>query len=396
MPSSARPSSRRGAGAWLCACLVLAAACTQEPGFRIQGDIGAFVTTGEAVLVGSTSVPGEERVYATAPIKDGRFELTGETGPAWLGKVKVRVEDETRTATQVIVEPGSLLDVQWGGWVAGLTTTGGGPHHQRLILSWRDSDAYRETLAQYTEVMTTKRDTPEGPEHEALMADANRLYGELDRIRRNALDALAGDQEPLTALLAIEFGALGATSAALERLDELASGLSSGLARRIGQKRSRIEAVQELAANNAALVAGAIAPDFAAETLSREPTRLSTIVAANKIVLVDFWASWCAPCIKQFPHLKELRAQYHDRGFEVVGVSLDDAEEDWREASAEHDLTWVDLGDPLAFSSPAAVAFGVTHLPKTYLLDADRRVLAKDLHPDALATELAERLGSTP
>lgn len=389
MPSSALVTRQRVA---LCACLVLSAACTQEPGFRIQGDIEAFVTTGEAVLVGSTSVPGEERVYATAPIRDGRFELFGETGPAWLGEVKVQVEDETRTATPVIVEPGSLLDIQWGGWVAGLTTAGGGPYHQQLVLSWRDSDAYRETLAQYTDVMTTKRDTPEGSGHEALLADANRLYGELDRIRRTALDALAGDQEPLTALLAIELGALGATPAALERLDELASGLSSGLARRVVQKRNRIEAVQESAANNAALAPGAIAPDFAAVTLGGEPMHLATVVGANKIVLVDFWASWCAPCIKQFPHLKELRAQYGDRGFEVVGVSLDTDEEDWREASADHELTWVDLGDPLAFSSPAAVAFGVTHLPKTYLLDADRRVLAKDLHPDALSTELAERL----
>ena len=393
MPFSARVTRQRVAVCgWLCACLVFAPSCTQEPGFRIQGDIRAFVTTGEAVLVGNTSVPGEESVYASAPIRDGRFELHGETGPAWLGKVKILVEDETRTATQVIVEPGSLLDIQWGGWVAGLATAGGGPYHQQLVLSWRDSDAYRETLAQYTEVMTTKRDTPEGAEHETLLTEANRLYGELDQIRGTALDGLAGDREPLTALLAIEFGALGATSAALDRLDELAPGLSSGLAGRVAQKRDRIEAVQELAANNAALAPGAIAPDFAAETLDGEPTRLSAVVAANRIVLLDFWASWCAPCIKQFPHLKELRAQYRERGFEVVGVSLDTDAEDWREASADHDLTWVDLGDPLAFSSPAAVAFGVTHLPKTYLLDTDRRVLAKDLHSAALATELAERL----
>jgi len=135
---------------------------------------------------------------------------------------------------------------------------------------------------------------------------------------------------------------------------------------------------------------------FAATMVAGEPTHLSAVVAANKAVLLDFSASSCAPCITQFPHLKELRAQYRDLGFEVVGVSLDTDEEDWREASAEHDLTWVDLGDPLAFSSPAAVAFGVTHLPKTYLLDTDRRILAKDLHPDALASELAERLRSTP
>lgn len=381
----------------LIAGLVLGPACSQEPGFRIQGNVGPFVSTGEAVLVHSTSVPGEERITATALIRDGRFELLGETGPAWLGKVKVLVEDEAPAAAEVIVEPGSRLNVRWRGSVAGLTTAGGGPYHRRLLLSWRDSDAYRETLAQYADVMTRKRDTREGPAHETLLAEANRLHDELDRIRTTALDALAGHQEPLTALLAIELRALGATATALERLDELSPGLAGNdLARRLVRSRNRIEALRGLAADDGVLVAGAIAPDFAAKTLGREPARLSSIVAANKLVLVDFWASWCAPCIRQFPHLKELRAQYGDRGFEVVGVSLDTDEEDWRDASADHDLSWVDLGDQLAFSSPAAVAFGVTHLPKTYLLDAERRVLAQDLHPNALVTELAERLPPTP
>ena len=382
-------------GALLSGCLALAAGCEQGAEFRITGTVEAFVATGEAVLVGTTSVPGEQRILVGAPIDQGRFVLLGETAVPRQVKVKILVEDETRSATQVIIEPGAELRVLWGGWVAGLTTEGGGPYHRQLVSSWRDSDAYRETLTQYADVMTEKRDTPEGPAHPELLEEANRLYGELHRIRTRALNVLAGDPDPVAALLAIELGALGATPAALDRLKELAPQLAGNpVTRQVVHVRNRIEAIRELAENNAALVPGASAPDFAAQNLTGEPAQLSAILAANELVLVDFWASWCGPCIKQFPHLKGLRALHRDQGFEIVGISLDSAEEDWREASADHELPWIDLGDQTAFSSAAAIGFGVTHLPKTYLLDTTGRILAKDLAPDALRAELAGRLAT--
>lgn len=393
--STARRIAASTRPALLFGCLALAAGCAQESGFRITGAIEAFIVSGEAVLTGATSVPGEEQVLARAPIESGRFELQGETPvPRW-AKVKILEKDETRTATEVIVEPGTELHLSWSGWAAGLTATGGGPFHRQLVLSWRNSKAYLEALARYAEVMTEQRDNPESPEHAALLEEANRLYGELHTIRTDALDTLAGDQDPLTALLAIELGALGATPEALDRLDALAPLLAdNAIARQLVRKRNRIEAYLELAGNEEALVPGAIAPDFTAASLAGKPMQLSAILAANKLVLLDFWASWCAPCIKQFPYLKDLRALYHDQGFEIVGVALDFAEEDWHQASADHELPWIDLGDPLAFSSPAAIGFGVTHLPKSYLLDANRRILAEDLNPDTLRAELTERLAA--
>ena len=379
----------------LFAGLTLTAGCSPETGFHVSGSVEEFTETGEAVLVGATSVPGEEEVLARALIDRGEFSLRGETPFPRQARLKVVKEDEVQTVTRVIVEPGAELRVSWDGWVAGMTTEGGGPYHRQLILSWHNSEAYLETLARYAEVMTQKRDNPESPEHAALLEEANRQYGELHAIRTDALDALAGHQDPQTALVAIELGGLGATPEALARLDELAPLLAgNAIARQLDRKRNRIEAYLELVGNDEALVPGAVAPDFEALSLAGEPMRLSELLAANRLVLLDFWASWCGPCIKQFPHLKDLRARYHEQGFEIVGVSLDHVEEDWREASAEHEPSWVDLGDQLAFSSPAAIAFGVTHLPKSYLLDAGGRILAKDLDPDSLGTELTERLGT--
>ncbi len=392
MRGSARPAS----AAIALVCLLLGSACTQEPGYRITGELGEVAAVGEAVVTVATAVPGETRVLASAPIVDGRFDLRGTSQAPRRAKVKVVVEGDTKAATDVIIEPGAELRVAYGGWVAGLTSAGGGTYHRRLILSWRDSAKYGETLARYDEAMTQKRDLPEGPEQAALLDEAVALYGELQSIKMRALNELAADEDPVAALLAMELGALGATPVAFDRLDVLADQLHRhGAAHQLALLRNRLEAFRELADNERALLPGAIAPDFEAQDLAGDPQRLSQLVAAHRLVLVDFWASWCGPCIKQFPHLKELRERHGERGFEIVGVALDDAEEDWHEASAEHGPTWIDLGDPLAFASPAAIEFGVTQLPKTYLLDAERRILAKDLSPEALEAELAERLGPT-
>ena len=376
----------------LLACLVLASGCAPDTGFRIDGSVEELTATGEAMLVGTTSVPGEEQVLARGPVDNGRFALRGETPAPRQATVKVLAENGARDATDVIVEPGAELRVAYAGPPAGLTTEGGGPYHRQLVLSWRSSATYLDTLARYAEVMKQQRDSPEGAEQEALLQEASRLHGELRAIKTGALVALAAHQDPTTALLAIELGAFAASREVLNRLDKLMpQPAKDAVTQELVRQGVRIDSYLELVENDEALVAGVIAPDFAARSVAGEQLQLSEILAANKLVLVDFWASWCAPCIEQFPHLKDLHGQFHAQGFEIVGVSLDEAGEDWRQASADQELPWIDLGDQLAFTSPAAVEFGVTYLPKSYLLDTNGRVLARDLDPDTLQAELTER-----
>ena len=92
------------------------------------------------------------------------------------------------------------------------------------------------------------------------------------------------------------------------------------------------------------------------------------------------------------PLLNELRAGYRDRGFEILGFSVDAEEQVWRVTSEEYELPWPDVSDQQALSSPVAIRYGATILPFNYLLDSDGRVLGKRLMPGDLEAELASRL----
>jgi thiol-disulfide isomerase/thioredoxin len=111
----------------------------------------------------------------------------------------------------------------------------------------------------------------------------------------------------------------------------------------------------------------------------------------GRVVLIDFWATWCAPCLVQIPELKRLRARYGDR-FEVLAISLDSrSRRDLVAWLNRQDIVWPQVHDGRAFSSPAARPFGVAALPAS-LLVVDGRIVAANLRGERLAHAIAEVL----
>ena len=118
-------------------------------------------------------------------------------------------------------------------------------------------------------------------------------------------------------------------------------------------------------------------------------TRWTAADLKGRIVLIDFWATWCAPCLAQIPELKRLRARYGDR-FEVLAISLDSrTRRDLVSWLNRLDVTWPQVHDGRAFSSPAARPFGVAALPAS-LLVADGTIVAANLRGDALERAVAQ------
>ena len=110
----------------------------------------------------------------------------------------------------------------------------------------------------------------------------------------------------------------------------------------------------------------------------------------SNYLLVDFWASWCSPCRAENPNLVKLYNNYHERGFDIFGVSFDSNRERWLRAIQEDSLTWTHVGDLKGWDNSAGKLYGIRSIPANVLLDTTGMIIAKNLRGDDLRAKLAE------
>lgn len=136
--------------------------------------------------------------------------------------------------------------------------------------------------------------------------------------------------------------------------------------------------------------------DFAHASLTDgEQVSLKSVVEkeGNKYVLLDFWASWCSPCMMEVPYLISTYAQYHDKGFEIFGCSLDDEQADWKNAAETKEMNWVHVSDLKGWSCAGAGLYGVQSIPANYLIDcATGTIIATNLRGEEVSAKIAELL----
>ena len=136
--------------------------------------------------------------------------------------------------------------------------------------------------------------------------------------------------------------------------------------------------------------------DISAPNADGEAVSLKSVIEnpANKYVLVDFWASWCGPCLREIPYLQADYEKYRKKGFEIYAVSLDDERDAWVKTIADKQMKWIQVCDFKAFDSPASLDYAVESIPSNFLIRcSDGQIVATQLRGEALGEKLGELLG---
>ncbi len=391
---------------------IAAAPTTQDKG-NGEGSRQASSTSGQSVKVGSsmatpvsmsagksstlaaTSMASSNQrssnVLVEAPIVDGKFSLTYELDE--IRAVYFYVLDSISPSgmrmapvkgQQFIVEPGELtltMDER------ARFVVEGGRYNDAVFNSWKTSEEYVEADRDYKAML--KEPEAETDEGRKAQAEARRLqFEKILKIESDGRMTVAmNDPDPLTRRLTLETTWLvmgNWMSEALAELKEMAPE-DPWVAQRIEQDKKR----QELAAKRDKIAVGTPIVDFDAVDLDGSPVKLSDIQQDSKLVLLEFWASWCGPCRTEIPHLKEAYGKFKEQGFEIVSYTIDESQEAWELASEEESLPWPNLG--IGPDSEAPTKYSVTGVPYNLLFNAETgEIVKKNLRGLQLDEELSK------
>ncbi len=326
---------------------------------------------------------GDDTVTDTVSVVDNAFAFKGtadEPTPATL-IVNFAGDDDSRPRifhTMVILEPGMIavhIPQNWGDTrVTGTVTNDEITHWNDTI---RPLQKEAEEINAWFESLT-----PEQQQENILESQAR--YQKLeDRLKVMAEEYVAGHPDSWFALNSL-FGTV-----VDNHNPELGQKVLDGFTERVRSTKLGRERQERVDAWRATSV-GSVAPDFSQTDPEGNEVKLSDL--RGKWVLIDFWASWCAPCRGENPNVVAVYNEFKDLGFTILGVSLDSNKDAWLKAIEDDQLHWTQVSDLQGWGNAVAEVYAIRNIPANFLLDPQGVIIAKNLRGDKLREVVAMHL----
>ncbi|MGQ1946121.1 redoxin domain-containing protein [Geofilum sp. OHC36d9] len=254
-----------------------------------------------------------------------------------------------------------------------------------LFAKFNDDVPHQDKVESMRNEFMTAQQNGDQATMQSLMADMQTIIQEQQDYYRDFVKA--NSTNAVGAFLALNM----AQALSYDELDSLLTSLKTNLGDHpyVAQLEQIMEPMKAQQEAEAKLAIGEAAPGFTLTDINGKEVTLESL--RGKYVLLDFWASWCRPCRMENPNLVKAYEQFGGDNFEIVSISLDKAEEDWKKAVEEDKLSWTLLHD-----ADGAIAnnYAVQSIPSTWLLDKEGVIIEKQLRGEELATKLDSLLGA--
>ena len=356
--------------------MVFLGACSSEPRYIIKGKIeGADNITFYLKKRGE----GQTVIIDSAIAKRGTFTIKG--GKIEYPQLIQLIAGDTRKGTSFFLENTKItvtgiLDSLYKADIKGSKTQ---DEYQSYVDSNKPlSDKYSKIYSEY-QTANQEGNTIRVAE---LAKEAESLQTEMLQLQKNFVINNPGSfaSPSLLAGLSDDMEA--------DELESIINAMDTAVAvvPVIKELKARVEAMKVVSV-------GRKAPDFMMNDVDGKPVTLTSKIG-SKLLLIDFWASWCVPCREENPDVVRTYNEFHKKGFDILGVSLDRSKDAWLKAIADDKLTWSHVSDLQYWNNSAAKLYAVRAIPASFLLDETGTIIAKNLRGDALYNKLNEVLGT--